>query len=94
MIMHSRNRDEIVEKILFIRDNFLLTSAISCVNISHPNRLKALDVLGTEQSISPASNEAILKTLKDPKEEILKLMATDSFGRFKRSEAYNNRRSQ
>jgi hypothetical protein len=34
MIQQSRTRDEIREKILFIRNNFLLTSAISCVNIS------------------------------------------------------------
>jgi hypothetical protein len=93
MIMHSRNRDEIVEKIIFIRDNFLLTSAISCVNISHPNRVKALGIFGTEQLISAASKETILSTLKDPKEEILKLMATDSFGRFKRSEAYEQQKT-
>jgi hypothetical protein len=90
MIQHSRTRNEIVEKIIFIRDNFLLTSAISCVNISHPNRLKALETLGTDQSISSASNEAFLGALKEPKEEILKLMATDSFGRFKRSPAYQD----
>jgi hypothetical protein len=88
MIENSRNETEIVEKVQFVRDTFLLTSAISSVNISHPNRLKALEVIGKDESLLSASHQSIVAVLKNPKEEILKLMATDSFGRFKRSDLY------
>jgi hypothetical protein len=94
MIQMSRSREEILEKAKFIRDTFILTSAISCVNISHPNRLKVLEVLGDDQMIPSVSNQAIIEALKSPKEEILKLMATDSFGRFKRSDVYQEEKNR
>jgi hypothetical protein len=60
MISSSRKQSEIMEKVRFIRDTFLLTSAISCVNISHPNRLKALDVLAKDESLFSASHQSLL----------------------------------
>jgi hypothetical protein len=94
MVGNSRNNAEILDKVRFIRKTFLDTFAISCVNISHPNRLKALDVLGKDEELALISQQSILDVLKDPKEEILKLMATDSFGRFKRSDIYVQEKAQ
>jgi hypothetical protein len=92
MIEEHKEQSTVIHHVRYIRDHFISTSALTSVNISFATRKDTLSKVNEEAlSNFNGSLQAFVDVFKASKDEIFKLMARDSFGRFKRSEAYLNR---
>eukprot|EP00475_Leptophrys_vorax_P044505 TRINITY_DN8938_c0_g1_i1.p1 TRINITY_DN8938_c0_g1~~TRINITY_DN8938_c0_g1_i1.p1 ORF type:complete len:242 (+),score=59.02 TRINITY_DN8938_c0_g1_i1:57-782(+) len=97
MVGSKKPVDSIVDRLRYIRGTFVETSSISSVNISYENRCNLLSVLAEEKlqalvSIDDTHLSSVVEALGESKDEILQLMARDSFRRFKEAVKENRHR--
>jgi hypothetical protein len=78
---------EICSIALEIKAKFISSSSISSVNLSNEKRTAGMNSLEDIDSLSP---QVILAVLKPCQDEVLRLMAGDSFLRLKSSVAYKD----
>eukprot|EP00475_Leptophrys_vorax_P027868 TRINITY_DN39844_c0_g1_i1.p1 TRINITY_DN39844_c0_g1~~TRINITY_DN39844_c0_g1_i1.p1 ORF type:complete len:578 (-),score=117.47 TRINITY_DN39844_c0_g1_i1:44-1777(-) len=92
---HIIRKEQLITSIRDIRETFVVETAASSVNISFATRRNLLQLTSDEAISSKSIDIAeLMPALKEARDEVFKLIAQDSFGRFKMTEGYISARQQ